>query len=65
MNAGHIARHKLLEDHMPRHQQAISGAAIAAGVLLLRADGFLARPLPLVRRGARVLLEAQRLLVGL
>jgi hypothetical protein len=30
VNAGYITRHKLLEDHLRRQQQAISGAVIAA-----------------------------------
>ena len=30
VNAGYITRHKLLEDHLRRQQQAISSAAIAA-----------------------------------
>ena len=30
VNAGYITRHKLLEDHLRRQQQAISSAAFAA-----------------------------------
>jgi hypothetical protein len=41
VNAGYITRHKLLEDHLRRQQQAISSAAIAALGATLAENGAL------------------------
>lgn len=41
VNAGYITRHKLLEDHLRRQQQAISSAAIAALGTSLAENGAL------------------------
>jgi hypothetical protein len=54
VNAGYITRHKLLEDHLRRQQQAISSAAIAALGATLAENGALQGWLVGVRPGERL-----------